>query len=125
MIVTYRGVRTAWNLQRPFYEIEGFGADLLLLAAGDYRLWLWPFRSADWPLPGANSRPFEACGRSPTPSRASHTRGTTNFANLGRSQRTRLWDEACSAAAAGRSGRMELLLTSLWRGYVLNVNERV
>jgi hypothetical protein len=52
VIVTYRGVRAAWNLQRPFYEIEGFGADLLLLAAGDYRLWLWPFRSADWPLPG-------------------------------------------------------------------------
>lgn len=52
VIVTYRAVRAAWDLQRPFYEIESFGADLLLLAAGHERLVFWPIEHLDWDLPG-------------------------------------------------------------------------
>lgn len=53
VIVVYRSVRAAWNLERPLYEISSFGADLLLLGVGAPRLQLWPFSSADFPLPGA------------------------------------------------------------------------
>jgi len=52
LIVTYRQVRQAWNLRRPLFEIESFGADLLLLAAGHERLRLWPLSNVDWDLPG-------------------------------------------------------------------------
>ncbi len=52
VILVFRRVRNAWSLERPFYEIDGFSADLFLLAAGHERLSWWPISGADWQLPG-------------------------------------------------------------------------
>lgn len=38
----YRDVQQTWDLGRPVYEIESFGADLLALTIGSDRLLLWP-----------------------------------------------------------------------------------
>lgn len=52
VMVTYRFVRSAWNLRRPLREIEGFGADGLSVLMGAERLQFWPIRAPDWQLPG-------------------------------------------------------------------------
>lgn len=52
VILVYRSVRTAWNLRRPFYEVESFGADLLLFVAGADRLSWWPISTDQWRLQG-------------------------------------------------------------------------
>jgi hypothetical protein len=52
VIVAYRRVRSAWNLQRPFFEVDSFGADLLVLAVGHDRLSWWPISHAESQLPG-------------------------------------------------------------------------
>jgi hypothetical protein len=49
----YRRVRGAWTLQRPFFEVDSFGADLLLLAVGYDRLSWWPVSQTESQLPGA------------------------------------------------------------------------
>jgi hypothetical protein len=53
VIVVYRRVRSAWNLQRPFFEIDSFGADVLLLAVGHDRLSWWAVSHSESELPGA------------------------------------------------------------------------
>jgi len=53
VIVVYRRVRSGWNLQRPFFEVDSFGADLLLLGVGYDRLSWWPVSHAESQLPGA------------------------------------------------------------------------
>lgn len=52
VIVTYRFVRSAWGLGRPFFEIESLGADVLALFMGSDRLLFWPIRGPEWQLPG-------------------------------------------------------------------------
>ena len=52
VILTYRFVKSLWDLQRPASEIESLSSDALAVLMGSDRLLFWPIRGPEWQLPG-------------------------------------------------------------------------